>query len=95
MKQKISIMESFKEDINLVINSPAALKHLSASTEDGGRVFTVQTNFQFLKHFGTKILCGQLVEWCVDAQCTLTQESCGYAVCLYLHYKTCFDFLKS
>ena len=32
-------MESLKENLNLVINSPAALRHLSASTEDGGRVF--------------------------------------------------------
>ena len=39
MKHEISIMQSPKEDLNLVINSPAALKHLSASTEDGGRVF--------------------------------------------------------
>ena len=28
------------EDLNLAINSPAALKHLSASTKDGERVFT-------------------------------------------------------
>ena len=32
-------MKSLKEDLNLVINSPAALKHLSPSTENGGKVF--------------------------------------------------------
>ena len=55
---------------NLVTNSPAALKHLSASTENGGRVLD---NFQFFEHNETQTLCGQHVEWCMDAQCTLTQ----------------------
>ena len=50
MKHKISIMESLKEDLNFVINSPAALKHLSASTEDGGRVF--RQIFSFLCTLG-------------------------------------------
>ena len=39
-------MESLKEDLNLVINSPAVLKHFSASTEDGGRV--LRQIFSFL-----------------------------------------------
>ena len=50
MKHKISIMESLKEDLNVVINSPAALKHLSALTEDGGRVF--RQIFSFLSTMG-------------------------------------------
>ena len=60
MKYKILIMKSLEENLNLVINSPAALKHLSASTEDGERVF--RQIFQFFEHFETQILCGQHVE---------------------------------
>ena len=43
-------MESLKEDLNLVINSPAALKYLAASTGDGGKVF--RQIFSFLSAFG-------------------------------------------
>ena len=50
MKHKISIMESQKEDLNLVIHSPAALKHFSTSTEDGGRV--LRQIFSFLSTLG-------------------------------------------
>ena len=67
MKHKISIMESLKEDLNLVINSPAALKHLSASTGDGEKVFS--QIFSFLSTL-EQILCGQHVEWCIGVQCT-------------------------
>ena len=45
MKHEISIIESPKEDLNLVINSLAALTHLSASTENGERVFRQIFNF--------------------------------------------------
>ena len=36
MKHILSIISSLRDDLSLVINNPAALKHLSASTEDGG-----------------------------------------------------------
>ena len=45
MKHEMSIMESLKKDHNLVTTSPAALKHFSASTEDGERVFRQVFNF--------------------------------------------------
>ncbi len=32
----LSIISSLRDDLSLVINNPAALKHLSDSTEDGG-----------------------------------------------------------
>ena len=50
MKHKISITESHKEDHNLVINRPSALRHHYASAEDGGRVF--RQIFSFLSTMG-------------------------------------------
>ena len=38
------------EDLNFVKKSPAAVKHLSASTEDGGNVY--RQLFNFLRAFG-------------------------------------------
>jgi len=38
-KIKQSIISSLKDDLNFEINSPAALKHLSASTEEGESEF--------------------------------------------------------
>ena len=43
-------MELLKKDLNLVINCPAPLKHLSASTENGGRLF--RQIFIFLSALG-------------------------------------------
>ena len=80
MKNKIPIMESLKENLNLVINSPAALKHLSASNEGGGRVF--RQIFIFFNTLGQS-LCGQPVEWCMDAQSALKQVLLLYSLLMF------------
>ena len=91
MKHKISIVESPKEDINLVINSPAALKHLSASTEDGGRV--LRQIFSFLSTLGHRFYVASMWNgaWMRYAH---SYKCCCYALCSCLHHKTCFDVLK-
>ena len=44
-KHNVSIILSLNDVLNLEIKSPAALKHFSASTDDGGKDFKAQCNF--------------------------------------------------
>jgi len=48
-KHKESIISSLNDDLNFEINSPAAMKHLSASTAEGGS--------EFRQDFGTFLCC--------------------------------------
>ena len=94
MKHKISIMESLKEDLNLVINSPAELKHFSASTEDGGKRVLRQI-FSFFSTLGQRsyVVSTWNGTWMRNAYSR--NKCCCYALCSGLYHKTCFDVLKS
>ena len=90
-EHKISIMESLKEDLNVVINGTAALKHLSAATNDGGRMF--RQIFSFLSTLGHRAYVVSMWNgvWMRNAH---SHKCCCYALCSCLHHKTCFDVFK-
>ena len=92
MKHKISIMKSIKEDLNLVKNSQAKLLHLSASTEDGGRVFRQTLSFFSTLEHRFYVASMWNGAWMRNAH---SHKCCScYALCSCLHHKTCFDVLK-
>ena len=78
MKHKMSIMESLKEDLNLVITDLAALRNHYASTEDGGKVF--RQIFIFLSALGHRFYVVSMWNgaWMRNAH---SHKCCCYALC--------------